>query len=146
MTLKKFLNGFLKLAALIIILTLIQLAIQVGMEGMWLFGIPSPEEVTSVTIKYPSLTEENLEITDREKIETCVHLSGFLRYKPFADAEGKDRPLITFYYHLTDGDQVEVSANRSAVFYNGKKHIMKHGDSFVKLVEGIFYLQYFVES
>lgn len=129
----------------IIAIIVIQMIIKIGMEGMWLLGIPKFEDVTSVTIKYPSLTEENLEITDSEQIELCVNLSGFLKYKPFVDGDAKDRPLITFYYHLKNGDQVEVSANNIAVFYQGKRHILKDDNSFVKFVEVLFYQEYFAE-
>lgn len=142
---KKFLNSFIKLLCLILSTALVNLGINVGMEGMWLFGIPKAEDVISVTIKYPSLTDEVKEITDREEIELCVNMSGFLKYRPFANTEGKDRPLITFYYHLDNGDQVEVSANATAVFYNGKKHILKDDNTFVNVVEGIFYKELFNE-
>ena len=142
---KRILKGILYYSSLILAITIIQFTIKVGMEGMWLIGIPKPEDVTSVTIKYPSLTEDDLEITDREQIDTCVHLSGFLKYRPLIDGDAKDRPLITFYYHLTNGDQVEVSANDVAVFYKGKRHILKDDNSFVKFVEVLFYQEYFAE-
>lgn len=76
---KKLLKGLLNFICMAVVILTIELAIQIGMNGMWLFGIPKAENVTSVTIKYPSITEENLEITDKEQIETCVHLSGFLK-------------------------------------------------------------------
>lgn len=142
---KKIIKSILSTLCLIVVMAIITTGIKVGMEGMWLLGIPKAENVTSVTIKYPSLTEENLEITDREQIELCVNLSGFLKYKPFVDGDAKDRPLITFYYHLKNGDQVEVSANNIAVFYQGKRHILKDDNSFVKFVEALFYQEYFAE-
>lgn len=142
---KKIVKSILSTLCLVLVMMVITTGIEVTMEGMWLFGIPKPEDVTSVTIKYPSVTEEQLEITDREQIDTCVHLSGFLKYKPFVDGDAKDRPLITFYYHLKNGDQVEVSANNMAVFYKGKRHILKDDNSFVKFVEVLFYQEYFVE-
>lgn len=142
---KKIGKSILSTLCLVLVMVVITTGIEVAMEGMWLFGIPKPEDVTSVTIKYPSITEEQLEITDREQIDTCVHLSGFLKYKPFVDGNAKDSPLITFYYHLTNGDQVEVSANNIAVFYQGKRHILKDDNSFVKFVEVLFYQEYFAE-
>lgn len=145
MKLKKILKSILSTLCLILVMLVINTCIKIGMEGMCLLGIPKPEDVTSVTIKYPSLTEDNLEITDKEQIDTCVHLSGFLKYKPFVDGDAKDKPLITFYYHLTNGNQVEVSANNIAVFYKGKRHILKDDNSFVKFVEVLFFQEYFVE-
>lgn len=132
-------NSFIKLLCLTLLITLVNLGIRVEMNGMWLWGMPKAENVTSVTIKYPSLTDEAKEITDREEIERCVNMSGLLRYKPFADTEGKDVPLITFYYHLDNGDQIEVSANATAVFYNGKKHMLKYKNLFVNIVGSAFY-------
>lgn len=142
---KKILKRILSILCLIIVMIVINIGIKVAMEGMWLFGIPNAENVTSVTIKYPSITEEQLEITDREQIELCINLTGFLKYKPFVNGDAKDRPTVTLYYHLTNGDQVEVSANSIAVFYNGKRRILHDENSFVKFVEVLFYSQYFTE-
>lgn len=143
---KKIIKSILSMLCLVIVMTAINTIIQVSIEGMWLLGIPRAEDVTSVTIKYPSVTEEQLEITDREQIETCVHLSGFLKYKPFVNADEEDTPLITVYYHLTNGNQVEVSANTVAVFYNGKRHVLKDDNSFVKFVEVLFFSQFFAPA
>lgn len=116
---KKFWKGVLSFLSVVIAVTAINMGIKVAMEGMWLLGIPKPEAVSSVTIKHQYETEQIKEITDPEQIETCVHLTGFLKYRPFADPEvatGKASPLITFYYHLADGDTVEVAANANTVF------------------------------
>lgn len=139
---KKFWKGVLSFLSVVIAVTAINMGIKVAMEGMWLLGIPEPEAVSSVTIKHQYETEQIKEITDPEQIETCVHLTGFLKYRPFADPEvatGKASPRITFYYHLASGDTVEVAANANTVFYNGKKHILKDDDSFVNFVEGLFF-------
>lgn len=139
---KKFWKGVLSFLCFVIVATAINMGIKVAMEGMWLLGIPEPEAVSSVTIKHQYETEQIKEITDPEQVETCVHLTGFLKYRPFADPEvatGKASPRITFYYHLNSGDTVEVSANANTVFYNGKKHVLKDDDSFVNFVEGLFF-------
>lgn len=146
MSLKKYLKNFLRLLCLIIVMTGINLAIEVGTNGMWLFDIPKSDNVTSVTISNPSITEEHLEIVNREQIETCVNLSGFLKYRPFANTEittGKEELPITFVYHTNDGGDIKISANSVFVFYNGKKHILKEENTFVKIVGGLFYQQYF---
>ena len=136
---KKWGLDLLKWLGLVLCMTAITLGIRVGMNGMWLIGMPKAESVTSVTIKYPSITEQALEVTDREQIKRCVHMSGFLKYKPFQKANGRDEPLITFYYHLDNGDQIEVSANSKSVFYRGKKHVLKTEALFVNVVEGLFF-------
>lgn len=86
---KKLLKRIFDFICMAVVILAIDLAVQIGMEGMWLFGIPKAEDVISVTIKYPSLVEESLMITDREQIETCVSLSGFLKYKPFINGDAK---------------------------------------------------------
>ena len=141
---KKFWKGVLYFFSAVIVATAVNMCIKVAMEGMWLLGIPKPEAVSSVTIKHQYETEQIKEITGPEQIETCVHLTGFLKYRPFADPEvanGKASPLITFYYHLNSGDTVEVSANANTVFYNGKKHVLKDDDFFVHYVEGLFFYE-----
>ena len=68
---KKIWKSILYYGSLILAITIIQLTIKVGMEGMWLIGIPKPEDVTSVTVDYRYLTDEYIkEITDRDDIET----------------------------------------------------------------------------
>ena len=145
---KKILRGLVKWICIIVVITIIQLSFTVGMEGMWLLGIPAPDKVASVTIEHPSVTDEVLEITDREQVKTCVHLSGFLKYKPFANTEiatGAEEKPITLIYHTFDGKDIEVSANSTFVFYKGKTHVIKDDGSFVKFVEALFYQEYFVE-
>ena len=145
----KILKGILYYGSLVLAITIIQFTIKVGMEGMWLIGIPKPEDVTSVTIDYRYLMDEyTKEITDRDEIETCVHLSGFLKYKPFANTEittGPEVPVITFYYHLDNGEQVEVTGTDYIVTYKGKRHILKDDNSFVKFVEVLFFQENFGE-
>lgn len=142
---KKFWNVLLYYGSLIIEVTIIQLVIQIAVEGMWLFSIPKADDVASVTIKYRYLTDESIkEITDRDEIETCVHLSAFLKYKPFADTEvttGPEGPVITFYYHLDNGEQVEVTGTNYIVRYEGKTHLLKDDNSFVIFTEGLFFPQ-----
>lgn len=146
MNIMKIFRSFSKWVCIIMVITILQLSFTVAMEGMWLFGIPAPDRVTSVTITYPYLTDKPLEITDSEQIKTCVHLSAFLKYKPFASTEistGTNSP-ITFVYHVENGEDIEVSANATFVFYNGKTHVLKENQAFVKFVEGLFYTKFFV--
>lgn len=146
---KKIWKSILYYGSLILAITIIQLTIKVGMEGMWLIGIPKPEDVTSVTIDYRYLTDEYIkEITDGDEIETCVHLSAYLKYKPFANTEvttGTEGPVITLCYHLDNGEQVEVTGTDYIVTYKGKRHILKDDNSFVKFVEVLFFQEHFVE-
>lgn len=139
---KKVLRELIKFLCLVVVMVCINLVIKVAMDGMWLFDIPNPGEVTSVTVKHQYRTEDIKEITDKDQIELCVNMSGLLKYRLFANPEvatGKDSPLVTFYYHLTNGDQVEVSANATTVYYKGKKHLLKEDNSFVNIAEGLFF-------
>ena len=45
---KRILKGILYYSSLILAITIIQFTIKVGMEGMWLIGIPKPEDITSI--------------------------------------------------------------------------------------------------
>lgn len=109
-------------------------------------GIPKTDDIASVTISYPDITDVQMEITDSEQIETCVQLSTLLNYKLFTFANRiKDRYPITLYYNLKNGEQIKVSANNKAVFYNRKRHILKHENSFVNFVEVLFYQEYLID-
>lgn len=91
------------------------------MEGMRLMGVPKSVDVTSVTIGYKYLLNLNIkEIIDRDENKTYVHLNGFLKYKPFANTEvttGTEGPAVTFYYHLENGEQVEVTGTNYFVTF-----------------------------
>lgn len=44
------------------------LAVSIFMNGMYLLGIPDPEDVQSVVAEYPGIPDEKKESTDRETV------------------------------------------------------------------------------
>ena len=107
-------------------------------NGMFLLGIPSAEDVAKITVAYTDNADSIREYTMEDKIETSVKLANFLRYDLFAQADDPGEPLITLVYVLQDGSQRVVSANHSTVWWQGCAHALKSPSMFVNLTEGIY--------
>ena len=107
-------------------------------NGMFLLGIPSAEDVAKITVAYTDNANSIREYTMEDKIETSVKLANFLRYDLFAQADDPGEPLITLVYVLQDGSQHVVSANHSTVWWQGRAHALKSPSMFVNLTEGIY--------
>ena len=107
-------------------------------NGMFLLGIPSAEDVAKITVAYTDNADSIREYTMEDKIETSVKLANFLRYDLFAQADDPGEPLITLVYVLQDGSQRVVSANHSTVWWQGRAHALKSPSMFVNLTEGIY--------
>ena len=110
------------------------------MNGMWLWGIPREENVDSVSISYPSLTETVKSYDEADKISLSVSLANFLKYVPFKKADTSKPPLITITYYTNDGQTLTVSANNDTVWWKDKAYALKDDETFIKLAEGIFFL------
>ena len=117
------------------------LAVSIFMNGMYLLGIPDPEDVQSVVAEYPGVTDEKKEFTDREHVEQAVKLTGFLRYALFEEPVSGGSPMITITYVLDDGRTVSVSADRETVWWKGRPRAIKDREMFINLAEGIFFLE-----
>jgi len=124
---------------IVAIVAALNLCFQIAIQGMWLLGIPETEQIQSVTVSYPSVSEENLELTDIPGIELCVDMTGFLKYRLFQKADSTDTPLVTITYHLADGSALEVAASKTSVFYRGRQYVLKDDNTFANVVEGIFF-------
>ena len=108
-------------------------------NGMFLLGIPSAEDVAKITVAYTDNADSIREYTMEDKIETSVKLANFLRYDPFAQADDPGEPLDErLVYVLQDGSQRVVSANHSTVWWQGRAHALKSPSMFVNLTEGGF--------
>jgi len=121
----------------IVAVTVLLVGVSILRDGMYLIGVPDMGDVESVTVSYRG---EGKESTDGEDIEQAVKLTGFLRYSLFEEAGASGEPLITITYHLKSGKDVDVSANRETVWWQGKAHAIKQKEMFVNLTEGIFFL------
>ncbi|MDO5551198.1 MAG: hypothetical protein Q4F76_08500, partial [Lachnospiraceae bacterium] len=121
--------------------TILIVGIKICISGMTLLGLPDLNDIQSVCISYPSITDEMKEISNHEDVELALKLTGFLKYDLFEKAESREEPLITIIYYLKDGTNKTVSANNSTVWWNGKSHVIKDKEMFVNLTEGIFFLK-----
>ena len=125
----------------ILLITMLIMGISVALNGMYLIGVPAIDEVQSVTISYPDVTDAVKTISDREQIELAVKLTGFLKYSLFEKATDTQSPMITMTYLLENGDRISISANRETVWWKGKAHPIKEQGMFINLTEGIFFLK-----
>lgn len=138
---KKVVKGFARLLLAAIAATVLVMGIRVLTGGMWLLGLPALEDVQSLSIAYPDVTDEAKEVKDAEEIGLALKLTGFLRYDLFARPDDGEGPLITFTYHLKDGREKTASANGRTVWWEGKSHSIKDEEMFINLAEGIFFLE-----
>lgn len=115
--------------------------VSILMNGMYLLGIPDPEDVRSVVVEYPGVADEKKEFTDWEYVEQAVKLTGFLKYALFEKPVSDASPMITITYILDDGRAVSVSASRETVWWKGRPRAIKDREMFINLAEGIFFLE-----
>ena len=137
---KKFLKSVLCLLGQMAIVVAVLIGFQVVTDGMWLFGLPELDQVESVSIAYPQVTEEVKTMTGEEDKELALKLTSFLKYNLFQKAEGGQQPLITITYHLQDDTDRSIAANGTTVWWKDKAYALKDPDIFVNLTEGIFFL------
>ncbi len=137
----KFIKEGVKLLTAVFISTLLIMGISIYVEGMYLIGVPDIENVQKVAISYPEVTGDIKEFSDEEHIELAVKLTGFLRYSLTEKANDKTSPMITITYFLDDGQNISVSADYETVWWKGKAHAVKDKGNFIKLAEGIFFLE-----
>lgn len=138
---KKIAKSLLRLFGIIALVTLLTVSIQLFTQGMWLWGLPSLDEVQSVSLSYPSVTDTVKEVSEPEDMELALKLTGFLKYDLFEKADTTGEPLISITYHRADGTEQTVSANRTTVWWQGKAYALKEKDMFVNLTEGLFFLE-----
>lgn len=137
----KIVKGLLRFIIEIIVITALIIGIDFFTEGMYLWGLPNLEDIQSVSISYPIVTDDVKEISSQKDIELAVKLTGFLKYDLFKKANSEETPLITITYHLKNGTDKTISANNTTVWWNNKTYIIKDKESFVNLTEGIFFLE-----
>lgn len=121
--------------------TILVVGIKIFTDGMWLLGLPELNDIQSVSISYPNVTDEIKKISNEEDIELALKLTGFLNYDLFERSDDTGEPLITITYHLQDGTDKIVSANHTTVWWNGKSYSIKDKEIFINLTEGLFFLK-----
>ena len=136
----KYVKWIVRTCIQILVAVLSLVGFSIFFKGMYLIGVPAPEDVQKAVISYPQAEDEAKEVTDPKQVELAVKLTGFLRYSLFEEADEREQPLITIEYHGNDGRVTAVSANRNTVWWKGKARVIKDPDLFINLTEGIFFL------
>ena len=125
----------------VIVMTVLIVGINIFTNGMYLWGLPRINDIQSVNITYPSVTDDVKEISSREDIELALKLTGFLKYDLLGEVNSEEEPAITITYFLKDGTSKTISANNTTVWWNNKIHVIKDKEMFINLTEGIFFLE-----
>lgn len=107
-------------------------------NGLPLFGLPDPTEITSVTVLDTRLSDTERQITDTHKILTARNAANLLRYK-WGDTTGLEEPFITITYHLVNGEEMVVQASDEMVIWKGKAHPLLGEPMFARVVEVFFF-------
>lgn len=123
----------------VIIATFLMIGVKILIDGMWLLGLPDLNDIQSVSISYPNLTDEVKEVSNNNDIELALKLTGFLKYDLFEQIDNEEEPIITITYHLRNGLDKTISANNNIVWWNGKVYSIKDKEIFINLAEGIFF-------
>ena len=137
----KIFKGLIRFLIEVIVMTVLIVGINIFTNGMYLWGLPRINDIQSVNITYPSVTDDVKEISSSEDIELALKLTGFLKYDLFGEMNSEEEPAITITYFLKDGTSKTISANNTTVWWNNKIHVIKDKDMFINLTEGIFFLE-----
>lgn len=137
----KIVKGLIRFLIEVVVITVLIVGIRIFTDGMYLLGLPDLNDIQSVNISYPSVTDGVKEISSREDIELALKLTGFLKYDLFGKVNSEEEPAITITYFLKDGTSKTISANNTTVWWNNKIHVIKDKEMFINLTEGIFFLE-----
>ena len=137
----KIVKGLIRFLIEVVVITVLIIGIRVFTDGMYLWGLPKLNDIQSVSISYPSVTDDVKEISSHEDVELALKLTGFLKYDLFGEVNSEEEPVIIITYFLKDGTSKTISANNTTVWWNNKIHLIKDKEMFIKLTEGIFFLE-----
>lgn len=137
----KIVKGLIRFLIEVVVITVLIVGISIFTDGMYLLGLPDLNDIQSVNISYPSVTDGVKEISSREDIELALKLTGFLKYDLFGEVNSEEEPVIIITYFLKDGTSKTISANNTTVWWNNKIHVIKDKEVFINLTEGIFFLE-----
>lgn len=137
----KIVKGLIRFLIEVVVITVLIIGISIFTDGMYLLGLPDLNDIQSVNISYPSVTDGVKEISSREDIELALKLTGFLKYDLFGEVNSEEEPVIIITYFLKDGTSKTISANNTTVWWNNKIHVIKDKEVFINLTEGIFFLE-----
>ena len=137
----KIVKGLIRFLIEVVVTIALIVGIRIFTDGMYLLGLPDLNDIQSVNISYPSVTDGVKEISSREDIELALKLTGFLKYDLFEEVDSEEEPAITITYFLKNGTSKTISANNTTVWWNNKIHVIKDKEMFINLTEGIFFLE-----
>ena len=137
----KIVKGLIRFLIEVVVITVLIIGIRVFTDGLYLWGLPKLNDIQSVSISYPSVTDDVKEISSHEDVELALKLTGFLKYDLFGEVNSEEEPAITITYFLKDGTSKTISANNTTVWWNNKIHLIKDKEMFINLTEGIFFLE-----
>ena len=120
--------------------TALLIGFQVVTNDMWLFGLPELDQVESVSIAYPQVTDQVKTVTGEEDKELALNSPAFSNTicsrKPRTVSSLLLPSPITCRTAPTGG----IAANGTTVWWKDKAYPLKDPDTFVNLTEGIFFL------
>lgn len=90
---KKFAKGLVRFLITMVIVTVFIIGIQIVRQGMWLWGLPDLDEIQSVSIAYPAVTNQVKEVSSKE-LETVPAAAMF--------------PLVPFVAEYTHHNKIAV--------------------------------------
>ena len=137
----KIIKGLIRFLTEVIVIFVLIVGIRIFTDGMYLLRLPDLDDIQSVNISYPSVTDDVKEISSHEDIELALKPTGYLKYDLFEKANSEEEPLITITYLLKDGTDKKISANNTTVWWNNKTYTIKDKEMFINLTEGIFFLE-----
>ena len=137
----KIIKGLIRFLTEVIVIFVLIVGIRIFTDGMYLLRLPDLDDIQSVNISYPSVTDDVKEISSHEDIELALKLTGYLKYDLFEKANSEEEPLITITYLLKDGTEKTISANNTTVWWNNKIYTIKDKEIFINFTEAIFFLE-----
>lgn len=96
----KIFKGLIRFLIEVIVMTVLIVGINIFTNGMYLWGLPRINDIQSVNITYPSVTDDVKEISSSEDIELALKLTGFLKYDLFGEVNSEEEPAITILHFL----------------------------------------------
>lgn len=141
MKIKQYVKEGLKLIGIVLLTILVGIGINIARDGLQVSTVPDYKKISFITLEYPAISKESREFSDSENIELCTKMCQYLNYEPFAQVEDTEEPLVTICFHMKNGKQVELAANTTTVFVDGKKHALKEHDVFINLVDIMMHME-----
>ena len=106
-------------------------------RGVPLYGMPDIEDIEFVEIRDVRLSSEIRRLTSPEDISNARNAANLLNY--WLGTAPQEEPFISITYCLKNGETVNVSANENVVLWRGKTRKIRYGDTFVNVVEVLFF-------